>query len=349
MKNTLTKSVAAFSAAALMLTAAGASAFADTADLEAGTYSADNTYSMYVNAMSGIEFTDDLYDGLEITVDENGDTYATLNFHKSTGAFSIYTVPVYHFINADKVTPGFYDADGNVNTKDLTYTLSDAGDTLVDADDVEYQYVTSLTFPVEYGDEEIYLWVYVDSQIMGCQFCDGSGTAGSNTPGSATPYKALLSIDWDSLTLTSSADSSSGTDSSTGGSSSGADSTTTQSTTITYTVEDSGSGSGTEADGTFEVSIPASIEVDASSNDGSYTITAESMNIPSGAYVTVSADDSGELTYSSYSLAFTNVLESGKLTAAGDSLNGTITVTDEAEQAGTYTGTIDFNINYFSN
>ncbi|MCD8026288.1 MAG: hypothetical protein LUF33_05020 [Clostridiales bacterium] len=321
------KLLAGVTAAIMMVSAASTSAFAaETSDLDAGTYTVDSELSLYVNAMGGIEFADDLYKSTEITVDESGNAYATLNFYHGTGEFSIYTVSVYHFINADKSAPGFYESDGTLNTTDITYTLSEASDTLPDSNGNEYQYVTSITVPVEVDDSEVYLWLYVDSQIMGCQFGDGSGNAASNTPGETTPCEALLTIDWDTLTA---------------GSSSGAadaDETSSASANVTYTatVEDTGDS--------YEVAIPESIVVDPSTKEGTYTVEASDFDLADGAYVEVSADTSGTLSDGTNLIAFSNALESVQLTKTGDSANGTVTVTEDAPASGTYTGTLDFAI-----
>lgn len=58
-------------------------------------------------------------------------------------------------------------------------------------------YVTTMTFPLEYGVKTLNLYLYINSQVMGVQFCDGKGSAGSNEPGKATPYKATLTINSD--------------------------------------------------------------------------------------------------------------------------------------------------------
>ena len=59
------------------------------------------------------------------------------------------------------------------------------------------------------------------------------------------------------------------------------------------------------------------------------------------------ASESGKLVSGSNELAFTNALETGNLTKSGDTLDGTVTVTDDAANPGKYTGTIDFTINYY--
>ena len=56
-----------------------------------------------------------------------------------------------------------------------------------------------MTFPVSEETSEYNLWIYINSNVMGVQFCDGSGSSSSNHPNEATPYVGKLTIDWSSL------------------------------------------------------------------------------------------------------------------------------------------------------
>lgn len=94
--------------------------------------------------------------------------------------------------------------------------------------------------------------------------------------------------------------------------------------------------------------IPATITVDSATNKGSYNVTAQKFILDEGAYVTVTATESGKLVNGSKELAFTNTLAEGNLTKTGDTLAGEVEVTEPATNPGKYTGTIDFTINYFS-
>lgn len=115
------------------------------------------------------------------------------------------------------------------------------------------------------------------------------------------------------------------------------DKTTNQSANVEYTVT-----------GGYEVEIPATITVDATTKTGTYTVTAKKFIPDENAYVTVTASESGKLVSGSNELAFTNSLESGNLTKSGDTPDGTVTVTDNATNPGKYTGTINFTINYYA-
>lgn len=116
-----------------------------------------------------------------------------------------------------------------------------------------------------------------------------------------------------------------------------ADETSSQSANVKYTV-----------DGGYEVKIPAEITVDPTTKKAEYAVEAQNFVLENGAYVTVTADESGSLSNGKDSLAFTNELASGNLTKTGDKLNGTVTVTGDPASAGEYTGTVDFTINYFA-
>lgn len=340
-------------AVAMLMSMSAVSAFAaETTELTQGTYSVDADMSLYVNAMGGIEFADKftnsmgssgtvgIYKSAFITVDENGNKYVTINFQKGAGV--IYTIDFTSYVDGNYDIK-YYNANHELKsvTSCTTETASIVKQGETEATTVTI--VTSITFPLEVDTgAKIYdaasgsvgsagntadgttivvdLWMVVNSNVMGLQFCDGSGTAGSNTFGTATKYVASVSIDLTSTEKIVVADESSN-----------------QSANVEYTVE-----------GGYEVEIPATITVDATTKKGEYTVTAKNFVIGKNAYVTVTASESGKLTNGSDELAFTNTLAEGNLTKTGDTLAGTVEVTDSPSNPGKYTGTIDFTINYYA-
>lgn len=296
-----------------------------TEEIEGTVYHADMTLSCYVNAMGGVEFSDGygLLKGNSIVVDEDNNYTATLKLGTTSG-LSIYGVACTAFIGTDE-TPGYYDADGDVLDVD-SYTVSD--EKVANANG-QVNYITSITFPVEKDTEEYTLWLYLDSNVMGCQLGDGSGSGASNNPGVATAHTAILTIDWDTLAA---------------GSSDSNDEKFSAKATIEYVVECC-----------YEVDIPATIEVDAGTKTGEYTVNADA--IPTGGYMIVTADSEGVLTndQDGATIAFTNELsqpsdsenEGTKLMEEGDYLEGKVTITGKASSNGTYTGTLNFTINCY--
>lgn len=314
-KSLFGKIVSCVLAVAMLMSMSAVSAFA-TAPTEAGSYKVDAKLSCYVNAMGGIEFSDGhgLLSGTTVTIADDGSATATLNLGTTTG-LSIYTVACTAFIGVDEA-PGYY-KDGAVTKENVTYTTST--DTVANANG-QVNYITSITMPVDTAVSEYTMWVYLDSNVMGCQLGDGSGKGSSNTPGVATAHTAKFTIDWNSAEKIAVPEESSN-----------------QTATVEYTV-DSG----------YEVKIPATVTVDSASKKGFYTVEAQNFVVGEGSYVTVAANESGKLSNGSNELAFTNTLEEGKLTKTGDTLNGEVEVTENAVNPGKYTGTIDFTINYFS-
>lgn len=329
-------------AVAMLMSMSAVSAFAagTTTELNEGSYTLDASLSCYVNAMGGIEFAEEfnlnantygtsgIFDSATLTVDADGNEYVTVNFGKGAGA--IYTVAFEAYVDPN-YSLKYYDANHELQTV-TSSTNSDDG-----------SYVTSITFPLvvdtnatvfdkttgaatsagntaESTTVVIDLWFVVNSNVMGLQFCDGSGTAGSNTFETATKYVAALTLNLSSAEKIAVADESSN-----------------QSATVEYTVT-----------GGYEVEIPATITVDSTTNKGSYTVTAQNFILDEGAYVTVTASESGKLVSGSNEIAFTNTLAEGKLTQTGDTLAGEVEVTETATNPGKYTGTINFTINYFS-
>lgn len=166
------------------------------------TLSVDATLSCYVTVMGGQEFGTPVHKGTKILKKADGTYKVLLSLGKGTG--NIMGVEFDAFIDPRNSTPGYYDADGNV--KDAVYTVSEdtaQANTGLDENGnrvlVDVNYVTSMTFPVSKEKSEYNLWIYINSNMMGVQFCDGNGTSSSDHPNEATPYIGKLTIDWSSL------------------------------------------------------------------------------------------------------------------------------------------------------
>lgn len=326
---------------AMAISLSAVCAFATTSTtLEKGSYMVDADMSLFVNAMGGIEFADKfelnattygtsgIYQSASMLVDEKGDKFLTINFGK--GAGKIYTVEFESYIDPNYTIKYYND---NHELKNVTsYTLSD-----------DKSYVASVTIPFEVDmSAKIYdkstssvvsagntadgtkvainLWFVVNSNVMGLQFCDGSGTAGSNTFETETKYVASVLVDIDSAEKIIEPDK-----------------TSTQSANVEYIVE-----------GGYEVEIPSAITLDAATGEGKYTITAKNFVIGENAYVTVTTDEKGVLKNGSDEIGFSNTLTSGKLTKDGDKFEGTIKIDDKPSNPGKYAGTVDFIIKYYS-
>lgn len=170
--------------------------------LSKGTYSLKASLSCYVNAMGGIEFGEPLLIGSSVKVDNNGNKKMILNFTKSS--VTIYNITCDTFIDASPSsndnnrgitsgTIGYYDKNGNVQSAE--YTLSD--DTALNGKDEEVNYVDSITFPIDQITDTYSLTMYINSNVMGVQFCNENDKATDAT------YSATLTVDWSSLKATS--------------------------------------------------------------------------------------------------------------------------------------------------
>ena len=197
----LRKAFAVILSAVLLFSASIVTAFAAPAQ-EAGTYRIDAALSCFISAMGGQEFGG-VYDSAMLTKTEDGETLLTVHF--KTTPMNIYTIQFNEFVDADDpATIGFYDADGVLHTAAdenpiVTYTASEdtvAGPTNAQVPfSGERHYLTSMTFPISDNMNEITMWLYINSTVMGLQFCDGSGDASTNQPGVATKYKSTLTFD----------------------------------------------------------------------------------------------------------------------------------------------------------
>lgn len=166
-------------------------------DLSAGTYTIDAKLSCYVPAMGGVEFGDPLLTSTTLTIDDSGRRVMKLEFRKSS--VTIYAITCDTFIDADPShesedrgvengTIGYYDQDGNLQTEEVAYTLSD--DTALNPADKEVHYVDSITFPITHKSDQYALTFYINSNVMGVQFCN------ENAEATASTYPAILSVDW---------------------------------------------------------------------------------------------------------------------------------------------------------
>ncbi len=170
----------------------------DVNNLSAGTYEVEATLSCYVNAMGGVEFGKPLLIGSLITVDGDGNKKMTLKFTKSS--VTIYNITCDTFIDVNPSstdnsrgvtsgTIGYYDKNGNVRSAE--YTLSD--DTALNVRDEEVNYVDSMTFPLDQITDTYSLTMYINSNVMGVQFCNENDKAAEAT------YSSTLTVDWSSL------------------------------------------------------------------------------------------------------------------------------------------------------
>lgn len=166
-----------------------------------GTYQVEASLSCYIPAMGGVEFGESLLSGCEV-IKENDNYSLKLYFVKSQ--VTIYSVTCFTFIN---VTPnssrdyflieqgsiGYYDKEGNFSSENVTYTLSQ--DTAPDPMQTPVHYVESAVIPVDELRGEYRLSLYVDSNVMGIQFCEKSSITGEGN----TNYPAILTLNLDSL------------------------------------------------------------------------------------------------------------------------------------------------------
>lgn len=168
-------------------------------------YNIDANLSCFITAMGGQEFGKPVYKSAKIVEYADGTCKVVLSLGKGKG--NIYGVDFDAFIDPRNSKPGYYNEKGE--KLDAEYTVSDT-DTVkaaipgdLDDDGIpkteDVHYVTSMTFPVSKEKSEYNLWLYVNSNVMGVQFCDGSGSGSSGQPDTATPYVGKLTIDWNSV------------------------------------------------------------------------------------------------------------------------------------------------------
>lgn len=190
--------------ACLIITIFGCSnAFAfDASSLSEGTYDVDASLSCYVNAMGGVEFGKPLLTKAFVTVDGDGNKKMTLNFTKSS--VTIYNITCDTFVDVNPTstdnsrgvtsgTIGYYDKNGNVQKAE--YTLSD--NTALNSRDEAVNYVDSMIFPLDQIADTYNLTIYINSNVMGVQFCNENNAAAEAT------YPAKLTVNWNSINLSS--------------------------------------------------------------------------------------------------------------------------------------------------
>lgn len=162
----------------------------------------------YVTAMGGQQFGHAVFKGISFKND-SGTIKCTLKLGTGTGvifgiSFMAYVEAGIKSVSDGSVSvPGYYADDGTVKNAEYTVSNTDFG---VSADLETKKFhrvyaVDSVTFPVSRDKSEYNLWLYINSNIMGVQFCDGSGKSSSMHPNEATPYVGKIVIDWDKVVV----------------------------------------------------------------------------------------------------------------------------------------------------
>ncbi len=164
------------------------------------TYNVGSTLSVYAPLMKldlakgqpneGEKFKP-LVESASVTADSDGKVMLTVRFRKSY--VKVGPVESNKFIDPRNSTPGYYDTDGV--KKDAVFTVS-TDDTADDPEGKKVHYVTSMTFPVNKDNGKYFLWLYINSGVMGAQSGDGKGTAGPNEPNAHSKYEGKFIIDW---------------------------------------------------------------------------------------------------------------------------------------------------------
>lgn len=164
----------------------------------------------YVNAMGGQQFGHAVFKGVSFK-NNNGNIEATLKLGTGVGviygiAFIAYIEPSIKSLTDETYsTPKYYDANGNL--QDATYTTSStdfgvSNELPITSKKVQKVFaVDSMTFPVSKDKSEYNLWIYINSNVMGVQFCDGKGSGSSQQVNVQTSYVGKLVIDWDKVTV----------------------------------------------------------------------------------------------------------------------------------------------------
>ena len=196
-------------------------------------------------------------DKAKIVVDANGNAEMTLFFKRS--AVVIYGVEAFTFIDPnpeydgkprpDGSTPdpsargvkdgtiGIYDASGSSGdggsliTGGVKYTT--ASSTAPNPQGNQVNYVNSITFPLPYAGDTYYLALYINSQVMGVEFCNKNDLATSMT------YQSWVELDWSTASTSQPEGSSTG-----GGNTSGSDQNAPAPVESTSTVNMNNSGTG---------------------------------------------------------------------------------------------------------
>ena len=159
----------------------------------------DAELSCYVTAMGGVEFGKGLLAGAYVEQAED-EYYMTLVFNKSQ--VTIYTITCDTFIDTDLEnagsskgiedgTLGVYDEDGTLVTEGVEVRYS-TGDDYVAGSGGNIYYVKSVKLPIDSLRETYKLALYVNSSVMGVQFCEPNETVSTGT------YSATLTLDLES-------------------------------------------------------------------------------------------------------------------------------------------------------
>lgn len=162
--------------------------------------------SCYVSAVGGQQFGHAVLKDVSFKND-NGTIYCTLKTGTGVGVifnipFIAYIEPSIKSISDDTYsTPKYYSASNTLTDAEYTVSSTEFGisNNLQDTGDkvLKTYAVDSIKFPVSKDKSEYNLWIYINSNVMGVQFCDGSGDSSSQHPNEATPYAATLTVDWD--------------------------------------------------------------------------------------------------------------------------------------------------------
>lgn len=159
----------------------------------------DADLSCYVTAMGGVEFGNGLLSGVYVEQEEE-QYYLTIVFNKSQ--VTIYTITCDTFIDTDPAnagsskgiedgTLGVYDEDGTLVTEGVEVRYS-TGDDYVAGSGGNVYYVKSVKLPVDSLRESYKLALYINSSVMGVQFCEPNETVSTGT------YSATLTLDLES-------------------------------------------------------------------------------------------------------------------------------------------------------
>ena len=156
----------------------------------------DAELSCYVTAMGGVEFGDGLLAGAYVEQEEDR-YYMTLVFNKSQ--VTIFTITCDTFIDTDLAnagtskgvedgTIGVYNEDGTLVTEGVEVRYS-TGDDYVAGSSGNVYYVKSVRLPIDSLRESYKLALYINSSVMGVQFCEPNEAVSTGT------YSATLTLD----------------------------------------------------------------------------------------------------------------------------------------------------------
>lgn len=146
--------------------------------------------------MGGVEFGDGLLAGAYVEQEEDR-YYMTLVFNKSQ--VTIFTITCDTFIDTDLAnagtskgiedgTIGVYNEDGTLVTEGVEVRYS-TGDDYVAGSSGNVYYVKSVRLPIDSLRESYKLALYINSSVMGVQFCEPNEAVSTGT------YSATLTLD----------------------------------------------------------------------------------------------------------------------------------------------------------